>query len=69
MDWVENGKAPDQLDASTFPVENETIKHRILCPYPLVAAYVGGDPDEASSFGCAESFGTKKASLPDHSEL
>lgn len=47
------------------------VKKRPLCQYPKVAAYVGGNPNEASSFECADSFGTKKASeeFPEHSEL
>lgn len=68
--WVEKGKAPDKLDAVTVPVEDGAkIRHRILCPYPKVAAYQGGNPNEASSFKCADSFGKKKASDEGHTEL
>lgn len=38
------------------------VKTRPLCQYPKVAAYIGGDPDKASSYECADGFGTKKAS-------
>ena len=68
--WVEGGKAPDTLDAATIPVsETETPKHRPLCLYPQVAAYKGGDPDQASSFECADTFGSKKAVAEGPSEL
>ncbi|KAF2167969.1 hypothetical protein M409DRAFT_65997 [Zasmidium cellare ATCC 36951] len=51
--WVEHGEAPGFLDgvAETFS--------RKICAYPLVARYQGGDPNLASSFGCAEDFGRK----------
>ena len=68
--WVEKGKVPDQLDAATIPADKgEAVKYRPLCPYPQVAAYKGGSPDEASSFECAAAFGTKKATFPEHGEL
>jgi feruloyl esterase len=52
IDWVEKGKAPDQLIASK--VTNGTVvRTRPLCPYPQVARYKGeGSIDEASSFSC-----------------
>jgi feruloyl esterase len=50
--WVEQGKAPDQIPASRV-VEGRTDRTRPLCPYPQVAAYKGsGSTDEASSFVC-----------------
>ena len=52
VDWVENGQAPDTILA----VQNLTggaTRSRPLCPYPAVATYVGGDPNLASSFACA----------------
>ncbi|TKA64788.1 hypothetical protein B0A55_08971 [Friedmanniomyces simplex] len=64
--WVEQGIAPETLDAATVPADKaEAAKHRPLCPYPLVAAYVGGDLAESGSFECAESFDVKKR----HTEL
>ena len=64
--WVEEGVAPETLDAATVPAnKSEAAKHRPLCPYPLVAAYVGGDLSEAGSFECAESFDIPKR----HTEL
>jgi feruloyl esterase len=50
--WVEHGKAPDQILAShvTNGVSDRT---RPLCPYPQVATYTGsGSIDEAASFTC-----------------
>ena len=70
MNWVEGGQVPETLEAVTLPAEkSEPAKHRLLCPYPLVAAYKGGSPDDASSFECSASFGTKKATFPGHEEL
>lgn len=69
VDWVEKGKAPEKLDAATIPTDSGVApSRRILCPYPKVASYKGGDPKEASSFECAATFGSKKASV-EHSEL
>ena len=52
VDWVENGKAPDAIEATgdAFPGRS-----RPLCPYPQYAHYSGkGDPEKASSFECRE---------------
>jgi len=50
--WVENGKAPDRIDAAR--VRNGiTDRTRPLCPYPQVAVYTGsGSTDEAANFSC-----------------
>lgn len=70
MSWVEQGKAPERLEAATAPENKaEAVKHRPLCAYPKVAAYIGGSPDDLSSYECAASFGTKKATFPGHEEL
>lgn len=47
--WVEQGRAPDRVIATgrAFPG-----KSRPLCPYPQVARYQGGNPDDAASFAC-----------------
>jgi feruloyl esterase len=50
--WVEHGKAPDQIRAShaTNGVADRT---RPLCPYPQVATYKGsGSIDDAANFAC-----------------
>lgn len=51
MAWVEEGRAPDRIEATgeAFPGVS-----RPLCPYPLVARYKGGDVNEADSFECTE---------------
>ena len=51
--WVEKGKAPDQIIASR--VRNGTAdRTRPLCPYPQVARYKGtGSTDSAENFTCA----------------
>jgi feruloyl esterase len=51
-DWVEHGKAPDQIVAS-HATNGRVDRIRPLCPYPQVAAYKGsGSVDEAASFSC-----------------
>ena len=50
--WVEQGKAPDQIIASQ-KVAGEVVRTRPLCPYPQVAAYKGtGELTDAASFAC-----------------
>lgn len=52
INWVEAGKAPDQLIAKKL-VNGETTRSRPLCPYPEVARYSGtGSIDEAKNFQC-----------------
>ena len=51
VEWVEKGKAPKHLEGEV----GESKKP--ICPYPLVAAYKGGDVKLANSFECAEHFG------------
>ena len=50
--WVENGKAPDQIPAS-HQTAGKVDRTRPLCPYPQVAVYKGdGSTDEAANFAC-----------------
>ena len=50
--WVEGGKAPDQIIAS-HQTAGTVDRTRPLCPYPQVAVYKGsGSTDEAASFSC-----------------
>ncbi|KAH6985213.1 feruloyl esterase B [Ilyonectria destructans] len=56
IQWVEKGKAPEQLHGKTRPFPG-TPAERIICPYPLVACYDGkGDDTKASSYTCAKNF-------------
>jgi len=58
--WVEEGVAPDDFIATTDPqpfhaAENPTDPAtftRLLCPFPDVARFKGGDPNSAASFVC-----------------
>jgi feruloyl esterase len=52
--WVELGKAPDQIVASHMT--NGTVdRTRPLCPYPQTAKYKGtGSIDEAKNFVCTK---------------
>ncbi len=50
--WVEHGKAPDQILAS-HSTNGVVDRTRPLCPYPQVAAYKGtGSIDDAANFVC-----------------
>ena len=50
--WVEHGKAPDQIPAS-HSTNGAVDRTRPLCPYPQVAVYKGtGSIDEAANFAC-----------------
>ena len=50
--WVEHGKAPDQIVAS-HSTRGQVDRTRPLCPYPQVAKYAGsGSTDDAANFVC-----------------
>ena len=51
--WVEHGKAPDVIEASTRP--ESPVRHRLpLCPYPQQARYGGtGEITDPSNWRCA----------------
>jgi hypothetical protein len=52
IDWVEKGKAPDDLIASKV-TSGTVVRTRPLCPYPMVARYKGqGSIDDAANFRC-----------------
>jgi feruloyl esterase len=52
VDWVEKGKAPNQLIASRV-IDGRVTMTRPLCPYPQRARYVGtGSTSEAKNFVC-----------------
>ncbi|OOF99186.1 hypothetical protein ASPCADRAFT_204850 [Aspergillus carbonarius ITEM 5010] len=53
--WVENGTVPDTLGAVATAVagsNSSSTRTAQLCPYPEIFTYVGGDPNDASSFSC-----------------
>jgi feruloyl esterase len=51
VDWVEDGKAPDQVVATGASLPGIS---RPLCAWPAHARYKGsGDPNDATSFACA----------------
>ena len=58
-DWVEKGKAPDEIVASVsaddkdIPASWSRGRTRPLFPWPKYAKYAGGDPEQAVSFICA----------------
>jgi hypothetical protein len=52
IDWVEKGKAPDQIIASKV-TDGRVVRTRPLCPYPQTARYNGeGSIDDAANFSC-----------------
>ena len=59
IDWVEKGKAPDEIIASVDPTNKDVPaswspnRTRPLCPWPTYAGHGGGDPESAASFACA----------------
>lgn len=63
--WVERGQAPDAVVASArgpgAAVPNPEVpaswgaRTRLLCPYPQVPRYQGGDTQSAASFACSPS--------------
>ncbi len=59
VDWVEKGKAPEQIVATVSPGNKEipsawsATRSRPLCPWPRYAKYQGGDVESAASFACA----------------
>ncbi|PYI11469.1 tannase and feruloyl esterase, partial [Aspergillus sclerotiicarbonarius CBS 121057] len=53
--WVENGTVPDTLGAIATAVagsNSSSTRTADLCPYPKVFTFVGGNPNDAASFGC-----------------
>ena len=49
--WVEDGKAPDRIDAELRSDTGKLMRTRPLFPYPQVARYKGsGSTDEAANF-------------------
>ena len=58
-EWVEKGKAPDEIVASVDPANKDVPaawspnRTRPLCPWPKYARYRSGDPENAASFECA----------------
>lgn len=59
MAWVEQGRAPDRLEAQVDAANPELPsgwspqRGRTLCPWPRVARYAGGPTEAAASFRCA----------------
>ena len=49
QNWVEHGQAPDRIVAQGPAFPGRT---RPLCPYPKVARYDGGNPEDERSFSC-----------------
>lgn len=51
VSWVEDGRAPDILDAITHPSAAVQFTRKI-CRYPWVAKYRSGDVNQATSYTC-----------------
>ena len=53
IEWVEEGNAPDRIEASAGEMSAWPNRARPLCPYPLVAQYIGsGSIEDSQSFEC-----------------
>lgn len=63
--WVEQGVAPASITASArgagsnvpnaeVPADWSPRRTRLLCPWPAVARYRGGDAESAGSFSCSQ---------------
>ncbi len=61
--WVEQGQPPQSVIATARGAGSNVVnaevpagwsarRTRPLCPYPRIAAYAGGDPENAASFAC-----------------
>jgi feruloyl esterase len=51
VEWVEEGKAPDQILGESRDASGKVIRTRPIFPYPQTARYTGtGDPNEAKNF-------------------
>jgi feruloyl esterase len=52
--WVEEGKAPDTLNAVRRDPSGAVVRTRPLCAFPLFAKYKGSGPtDDAANFTCS----------------
>ena len=55
VEWVEQGKAPEQLVASKRDSTGKLERSRPLCSYPKRAVYSGsGSTDDAKNFACRD---------------
>lgn len=56
IDWVEKDVAPDRIIAAHFqdndPSRGIITRTLPLCPYPEVAAFTGGDVNDAANWSC-----------------
>jgi feruloyl esterase len=53
VEWVEEGKAPDELEGVVIGETDGVARSRLLCPYPQIAKYKGsGDVNVAENFIC-----------------
>ncbi|PSS27081.1 hypothetical protein M430DRAFT_31964 [Amorphotheca resinae ATCC 22711] len=62
VEWVENGKAPEEIVATKYVDDDVNLgvrRQRPICPYPERAKYDGtGDPDLAESWVCESPYST-----------
>ncbi|TCM20736.1 tannase/feruloyl esterase [Novosphingobium sp. PhB165] len=49
VDWVENGKSPDDIIIET-PADSPIRRSAPIAPYPRQVRYAGGNPNEAASY-------------------
>src|SRR5690625_1443302 len=52
-EWVEEGNAPDRIEAAAGEMSAWPSRVRPLCPYALVAEYIGsGGSEDSQRFEC-----------------
>ena len=51
-EWVEKGKAPDELLATKTDDSGAALWRRPVCAWPQIATYKNGDPKTAASYTC-----------------
>jgi hypothetical protein len=66
VSWVENGKAPATILATTTGAGGVVTRSRPLCPYPQTAIYNGsGSTDDAANFHCGGNLEKRKVVCAD----
>jgi feruloyl esterase len=52
INWVEGHQEPHTILSRHLNTDGSIAFTRTLCPYPGVAFYKGGNPNDAASFHC-----------------
>ncbi|KAL2811626.1 Tannase/feruloyl esterase [Aspergillus granulosus] len=55
IEWVKQDQTPETLHAAILGPDGE-MRQRILCPWSLVARFVGTNSSDAASYSCESSY-------------